>query len=69
MHKITHSNLQLDRGMSCMGGRAHAPSVLIMVRPGADTLLLLFEYDTLGSKWNHWGPIEVKVSEELVVRR
>ena len=46
-----------------LGGRADVPSVLAIEQPGADTLLLLFEYNTLGSKWSHQGPIEVKVSK------
>ena len=50
-----------------LGGRTDVPSMLSVVRPGADLLLLLFENDTLCSKWSHWGSIEVKITKELVV--
>jgi len=41
--------------------------MLAVVRPGTDTLLLLFKYGTLGSEWSHWGSIEVKIAKELVI--
>jgi len=52
-----------------LGGRTNVPSVLAVVGPGTDVLMLLFENDVLSSQRGHRRMIKVKITKELVVGR